>query len=235
MTEPGAGSDVVTWPPWPGVTEFLRGERRKNLQQAGWSRFCDARGADGRFGAEGISLLCVNRAPGFERTELRKTGWWMSDTATLLFDDCRVPAANLLGRRTTGLSGSCATSTASASCFPPRRSAFPTCSSRRRVLGQAAPGVRQAPCRAPGHPAQNRGHGHVRDAARALLDATVEKYRLHGDAIVDEICMLKNLSANCMQLCADGAVQVLGGSGYIRGPRLNSPRGQGYADRRRLD
>jgi acyl-CoA dehydrogenase len=29
-------------------------------------------------------------------------GWWASDTAQLFFDDCRVPAANLIGAENTG-------------------------------------------------------------------------------------------------------------------------------------
>ena len=55
--------------------------------------------------------------------------------------------------------------------------------------------------------------------SRALLNQTVEKYRVlgGGDEIVDEICMLKNMSTDCMHKCADGAVQILGGAGYIRG------------------
>ena len=33
-------------------------------------------------GANGISLLVVEgETPGLERTELKKTGWWASDTA----------------------------------------------------------------------------------------------------------------------------------------------------------
>jgi acyl-CoA dehydrogenase len=32
--------------------------------------------------------------------KLEKMGWRSSDTAELVFDDCRVPAANLLGEET---------------------------------------------------------------------------------------------------------------------------------------
>src|SRR5690606_35765029 len=41
--------------------------------------------------------------PGFSRTPLdRKMGWWCSDTATLYFDNCRVPVSNLLGEENGG-------------------------------------------------------------------------------------------------------------------------------------
>ncbi|MEJ5347938.1 MAG: acyl-CoA dehydrogenase family protein [Desulfosoma sp.] len=50
-------------------------------------------------GAKGISLICVEReAPGFQRgRKLKKMGLHAQDTAELIFDDCRVPAENLLG------------------------------------------------------------------------------------------------------------------------------------------
>ncbi len=49
-------------------------------------------------GMGGISLLLIERdTPGFSRTPLKKMGWWASDTATLHFDDCRVPIENLIG------------------------------------------------------------------------------------------------------------------------------------------
>jgi acyl-CoA dehydrogenase len=49
-------------------------------------------------GASGVSLLLIEGdTPGLSRTKLKKMGWWASDTATLHFDDCRVPAQNLLG------------------------------------------------------------------------------------------------------------------------------------------
>lgn len=57
-------------------------------------------------GAGGISLLLIERdTPGFSRTQLDKQGWWCSDTAALHFDDCRVPASNLIGQENKGFLG----------------------------------------------------------------------------------------------------------------------------------
>ena len=52
----------------------------------------------GGAGPGGVSLLVIEGdTPGLSRTNLKKMGWWASDTATLHFDDCRVPAGNLIG------------------------------------------------------------------------------------------------------------------------------------------
>ncbi len=55
---------------------------------------------------KGISLICVeDGAPGFEKgRNLDKMGFHSQDTAELTFVDCRVPAANLLGREGQGFS-----------------------------------------------------------------------------------------------------------------------------------
>jgi len=53
----------------------------------------------GDTGYGGVSLLMIEKdTPGFSvGRKLRKMGWWASDTAELFFQDCRVPAANLIG------------------------------------------------------------------------------------------------------------------------------------------
>jgi len=58
----------------------------------------------GKTGSSLISLFFVEKdAPGFSRTPLtKKMGWWASDQATLYFDDCRVPATNLMGQEDYG-------------------------------------------------------------------------------------------------------------------------------------
>ena len=55
-------------------------------------------------GTHGISLLIIeSNTPGYCVSErLKKTGWWPSDTGQIFFDNCRVPAANLIGRENEG-------------------------------------------------------------------------------------------------------------------------------------
>ena len=49
------------------------------------------------------NLIVPNGTPGYEQGEpYRKMGWNASDTRPLSFEDCRVPEANLLGRRGEG-------------------------------------------------------------------------------------------------------------------------------------
>jgi len=53
--------------------------------------------------AEISNLIVPNGTPGYEQGEpYRKMGWNASDTRPLSFEDCRVPEANLLGRRGEG-------------------------------------------------------------------------------------------------------------------------------------
>jgi alkylation response protein AidB-like acyl-CoA dehydrogenase len=62
-------------------------------------------GADGggRAGREISNLIVPNGTPGYDQGEpYRKMGWNASDTRPLSFSDCRVPEANLLGPRGAG-------------------------------------------------------------------------------------------------------------------------------------
>jgi acyl-CoA dehydrogenase len=55
-------------------------------------------------GYGGISLLMIEKGtPGFNvGKSLKKMCWWASDTAELFFEDCLVPADNLIGVENTG-------------------------------------------------------------------------------------------------------------------------------------
>ena len=55
-------------------------------------------------GRHAMSMFAVEKGtPGFSvGRSLDKTGWLSSDTAELVFSDCRIPAANLLGEENRG-------------------------------------------------------------------------------------------------------------------------------------
>jgi acyl-CoA dehydrogenase len=55
-------------------------------------------------GYAGVSLLLIDKGtPGFNvGRNLKKMGWWASDTAELFFEDCRVPAGHLIGPENAG-------------------------------------------------------------------------------------------------------------------------------------
>jgi acyl-CoA dehydrogenase len=173
-------------------------------------------------GARGISLLLVEGAtPGLTRSELRKMGWWASDTAHLRFDDCRVPVANLIGPEGTG--------------FLAIMMNFNT---ERFALAAGAVGFAWVCYQEALAWARERktfgkrlaDHQVVRhrlvdmlasiESSLAMLEGVA--WRLDhsppGDPeLVASLCMLKNVATRTMQFCADAAVQTLGGMGFMRG------------------
>ena len=106
MTEPEVGSDLAalrTSAVRDGDEWVINGG--KTFITKGGS--CDAvitAVRTGGPGPKGISLIVVpTDAPGFERGQkLAKTGQHESDTAELFFNDCRVPAGNLIGEEGQG-------------------------------------------------------------------------------------------------------------------------------------
>ncbi|MEO8279357.1 MAG: acyl-CoA dehydrogenase family protein [Ideonella sp.] len=105
ITEPGAGSDVAgirtravrDGDHWviDGSKLFITNGVHADLY------FIAARTSTAR---HGISMFAVERGtPGFSvGRSLDKTGWRSSDTAELIFENCRIPAANLLGEQDRG-------------------------------------------------------------------------------------------------------------------------------------
>ena len=106
ITEPGGGSDVArltTTAKRDGNYFVINGS--KTFITGGMESDYFVIGArTGGDGLTGISLFFVDKdSAGFSRTPLtKKMGWWASNQATLYFDDCRVPATNLMGQENYG-------------------------------------------------------------------------------------------------------------------------------------
>ncbi len=107
LTEPNTGSDLAairTWAVKDGDSYVINGQ--KTFITNGY--FADlvvaAVKTDPKVGHRGISLILVDKdTPGFSRgRKLEKMGYHMQDTAELFFEDCRVPASNLLGEENQG-------------------------------------------------------------------------------------------------------------------------------------
>ena len=110
ITEPSGGSDVASLE----TTAVKVSDSGGDHYIVNGSKTCITSGirADqittavrtGGPGSGGVSLLVIEAdTPGFSRsTPLKKMGWWASDTAQLFFDDCRVPAENLIGQENMG-------------------------------------------------------------------------------------------------------------------------------------
>ena len=108
VTEPDAGSDVAairTRAERAGDEYILNGTKMfiTNGVHADVYFVAAKTSRDAR-GTHGISMFIVDKGtPGFRvGRALNKTGWLCSDTAELIFDDCRIPASNLLGREHEG-------------------------------------------------------------------------------------------------------------------------------------
>ncbi len=101
MTEPNHGSDVA------GIETRARREEDAYIVSGTKMFITNGTQADvintvvrtGGPGYQGVSLLLVDvDTPGFSvGRKLVKMGMWSSDTAELVYDQCRVPARNLLG------------------------------------------------------------------------------------------------------------------------------------------
>ena len=105
LTEPEAGSDA-------GNTRTRATEDNGDWVIDGAKQFITNAGTElsgcvtitARTGEQEVSnLLVPNGTPGYEVGEpYRKMGWHASDTRPLTFEDCRVPAENLVGGRGRG-------------------------------------------------------------------------------------------------------------------------------------
>lgn len=104
VTEPGAGSDVKairTTARADGKHFVLNGAKTFITNGVYGDLYCIAARTDpaGK-PSQSISMFLVEKGtPGFGvARELDKHGWRSSDTAELVFEDCRIPAENLLGK-----------------------------------------------------------------------------------------------------------------------------------------
>jgi len=108
VTEPDAGSDVAgmrTRAVKDGAHYVLNGSKMFITNgYYGDIVFVAAKTDDGAKSSRGVSIFLVERnTPGFSVSrKLDKHGWLCSDTAELTFEDCRVPAENLLGEENRG-------------------------------------------------------------------------------------------------------------------------------------
>jgi acyl-CoA dehydrogenase len=226
ITEPGGGSDVAalrTTARRDGADYVIDGEKVfiTSGMRADFITVA-VRTGEGK-GAGGISMILVpGNSPGLSRTALQKMGWWCSDTAQLRFDGVRVPASHLLGEEGGGF-----------------KIIMGNFNGERLAMSAAALGFSQA-CydEALDWARQRKTFGNL------LTDKQVIRHKLvdmqmriastqawvelladradtgdQGTDWVAQVCMLKNHATQTMQFCADQAVQILGGMGFMRGTR----------------
>jgi acyl-CoA dehydrogenase len=228
ITEPGGGSDVAalrTTARRDGGDWVIDGEKVfiTSGMRADWITMAVRTGERGTKGAGGISMILVpGDAAGLSRTRLDKMGWWCSDTAHLRLDGVRVPARHLLGEEGGGfriimsnfngerLGMSAMALGFAQACYDEaldwarQRQTFGAALVERQVIRHKLVDMRMRIA-----------------STEAWLDAVTARADA-GDASPDwvaQVCLLKNHATQAMQFCADQAVQILGGMGFMRGTR----------------
>jgi acyl-CoA dehydrogenase len=158
--------------------------------------------------------------PGISRTRLHKMGWHSSDTAQLRFDGVRVPQRYRLGDEGAGFkmimgnfNGERLAMSAMALGFAEACFDEALDWARQRQTFGAALIERQA-IRHKLMDMQMRI-----SSTQAWVDAVTQQADAGqtGAEWVAQVCLLKNHATQTMQFCADAAVQLLGGMGYMRG------------------
>lgn len=172
-------------------------------------------------GMSGISLLLIEKdTPGFTQSLLDKMGWWSSDTATLYFDNCRVPVENLVGPENKGFAG-----------------IMRNFNAERLNIAAMANGLAMV-CmdEAVGWARERETFGHrlvehqvIRHkiaemtkrilATQALLEQVTWQME-QGQVPVAELSLLKVQATETMEYCAREAVQIFGGMGFMRGNKV---------------
>ena len=225
ITEPGGGSDVAalrTTARREGDEYVIDGEKVfiTSGLRCDWLALA-VRTDAGNKGASGISMVVVPMdRPGVSRSALQKMGWHCSDTAHLRFDGVRVPVRYRLGEEGAGFrmimgnfNGERLAMSAMAlgfaqACYDEaldwarQRQTFGAALIERQVIRHKLMDMRMRI-----------------ESTQAWVDAVTARADAGdtGPDWVAHVCLLKNHATQAMQFCADAAVQILGGMGYMRG------------------
>jgi alkylation response protein AidB-like acyl-CoA dehydrogenase len=220
LTEPGSGSDaaalrtraVRTNEGWvlDGTKAFISG--------AGFSDLYLVMARTGGEGPKGVSSLLVEAGTAglsFGAQE-RKMGWKAQPTAQVQFDDCRVPAENLLGEEGAGFT------------YAMRG----LDGGRLNIAACALGGAQAALDRALAYSGERRAFGRTLDQFQALqfrladMETELQAARIflyqaawkldHGARDATKHCaMAKRLVTDTAFRVANDALQLLGGYGYL--------------------
>jgi len=147
---------------------------------------------------------------------LRKTGWWASDTAELAFDGCRVPVDNLVGIENAGFVAIMTNFVTerlmlAAQCVAIAELALEESvryAGDRQAFGRPIAGFQVTR-----HKLADMATRIA--AARALTGELATRHR-RGDTDPALAAMTKNAATDMCSAVCDAAVQIHGGYGYMR-------------------
>lgn len=220
ITEPSGGSDVAnlkTRAVRDGDHYVVNGSKTF-ITSGARADYYTVAVRTGEAGFGGVSLLLIEKGtPGFTvgRT-LKKMGWWASDTAELFFQDCRVPADNLLGPENSGFF------TIMANFQAERLSlAIMATMTAQLALEQCLAYVKERTTF--GKPLSK--HQVIRhklaematqvDVAREYAYRCAARMQA-GESAIAEVSMAKNFATSVSTMVTDEAVQIFGGMGFMR-------------------
>ena len=224
ITEPGAGSDVAqlsTTAQRDGDFYIVNGSKTyiTGGMRADW--FTTAV----RTGGEGSSCVSTLLIPvdleGVSRTQLdKKQGWWCSDTATIYFDDVKVPVENLLGQENQGFK-------VIMNNFNAERMAMSAGmdGGARVCLEDAVAWARERQTfgkRLADHQVIRHKIAEMQrkiNATHAYLQVVSRQIQL-GQEDAAAIALLKVQCSQTMEFCVREAMQIMGGISYMRGNRV---------------
>ncbi len=220
ITEPGTGSDVaaITTRAVRDGDEYVVTGAKTFITSGTRADYVTTAVRTGGPGHRGISLLVVETdRPGVARTRLRKMGWHCSDTATISYDEVRVPATNLVGAEGSGFRQIMER-------FASERLslAVQAYATAQRCVDLTIAWARQRETfGAPLASRQVVRHRIAQMARRAVVARTyvrdvLARYEAGAD-VVTELAMAKNTAVEACDWVVDQAVQLHGGAGYLHG------------------
>lgn len=226
ITEPGAGSDVAQLSTTAkrdgdGDVYIVNGSKTyiTGGMHADWFTTAVRTSSNG---AGGVSTLVIPaNSEGVSRTALdKKQGWWCSDTATIYFDNVRVPIENLLGQENHGFGVIMHNFNSERMAMAASMDGFArVCleeavawAKERKTFGQ-----RLADHQVIRHKVAEM----VRkiQATNSYMNIVSRQIQL-GNEDAAAIALLKVQSSQTMEFCAREAMQIMGGISYMRGGRV---------------
>ncbi len=224
VTEPGAGSDVAqiaTTAVREGDHYIVNGSKTfiTGGMNANWFTTAVRTGEEG---GRGVSVLLIPAdLEGVTRTALdKKQGWWCSDTATIYFDNVKVPVGNLIGEENQGFLVILNNFNSERMTMSAAMEAY-----SRVCLEEAVAWARDRKTfgkRLADHQVIRHKIAEMKqriNATQAYLQHCSHSLSL-GKPNAGDIAMLKVQSSQTMEFCAREAMQILGGIGYMRGSRV---------------
>lgn len=222
MTEPGTGSDLaaITTSAIPDGDEWVINGSKTFISNG---QLCDLvivaakTDRDPANAHRGISMFVVEAGrPGFIKgKKLHKMGMASQDTSELFFEDCRIPASNLLGEPGAGFSMMMQKLQQERLCV-----AIGAVASMEQVLKDTIAYAQER--KAFGKPISKFQNTQFRlvecatkvEVARTFVDKVVAEH-VAGRSLVKECSMAKWWTTDVAQEVIDTCLQVFGGYGYM--------------------